>query len=114
MEPQKKLYSLEMFDADDPEFVHSIVEMFVTNTPVEIATIKAAIANDEMEKLRHHAHKLKPHFLFFGSSDIQQTMQMIEDIARASAGKEQLPGLIEFAEKNSALMIAQMKADLLS
>ncbi len=109
-----KLYSLEMFDADDPEFVRSIVEMFVTNTPGSLVMIKKAFEQDEMETVRQQAHKLKPHFSFFGASGVQQMMQAIEDIARGGEDKDKLPGLIERAEKTSTLMIAQMKADLLS
>jgi CheY-like chemotaxis protein len=109
-----KLYSLEMFEADDPEFVRSIVEMFVKNTPVTIAEIKAAFEQDDMESLRQHAHKIKPHFSFFGAPHLQQTFQMIEDIAKTSNNKEKLPGLIDCAEKTSFLMTEQMKADLLS
>lgn len=109
-----KLYSLEMFEADDPEFVRSIVELFVKNTPGSIAAIKNAFEVDEMETVRQQAHKLKPHFSFFGAPGIQQAMQRIEDIARGNEDKEKLPELIECAEKTSLLMIAQMKADLLS
>ena len=39
---------------------------------------------------------------------------MIEDIAKTSNNKGKLPELIDCAEKTSLLMIAQMKADLLS
>jgi CheY-like chemotaxis protein len=112
--PKNKLYSLDMFEADDPEFVRSIVEMFVVNTPGSIATIKQAFEQNEMETLRQQAHKLKPHFSFFGAPEIQQAMQKIEDIARGIDNAEKLPELIECAEKSSSLMIAQMKADLLS
>ena len=109
-----KLYSLDMFEADDPDFVRSIVEMFVSNTPGSIAAIKQAFEQNEMETLRQQAHKLKPHFSFFGAPEIQQAMQKIEDIARGHDTVEKLPELIECAEKTSTMMIAQMKADLLS
>lgn len=109
-----KLYSLEMFDADEPDFVRSIVEMFVANTPGSIAAIKNAFEKDEMETVRQQAHKLKPHFSFFGAADLQQTFQMIEDIARGTDRKEMLPDLINCAEKNVIAMVDQMKSDLLS
>jgi len=112
--PKEKLYSLDMFDADDPEFVRSIIEMFVTNTPNSIVAIRNAFEQDEMEALRQQAHKLKPHFSFFGAPVIQQAMQMIENIARGNDGKEKLSELIECAEIRSNMMIEQMKADLLS
>lgn len=108
-----KLYSLEMFDADDPEFVRDIVEMFVVNTPVSIDAIKKAYEMNEMETLRQQAHKLKPHFSFFGASALQKTFQQIEDIAKSKTDTEQLPDLISGAEKVIVLMIDQMKEDLL-
>lgn len=109
-----KLYSLDMFEADEPDFVRSIVEMFVANTPDSIAAIKKAFELDEMETVRQQAHKLKPHFSFFGAAGLQQTFQMIEDYARANENKEQLPDLINNAEKKILLMVEQMKTDLLS
>ena len=109
-----KLYSLDMFDADEPEFVRSIVEMFVANTPVSIATIKKAFEQEEMETVRQQAHKLKPHFSFFGATGLQQTFQMIEDLAKEKDNIEKLPELINCAEKNILLMVEQMKTDLLS
>lgn len=112
--PQGKLYSLEMFDADDPEFVRSIVEMFVANTPDSIASIKRAFEMNEMETVRQQAHKLKPHFSFFGASGLQQTFQLIEDLAKGNNQNEELPNLISCAEKKIILMVEQMKVDLLS
>jgi CheY-like chemotaxis protein len=112
--PKDKLYSLEMFDADDPEFVRSIVEMFVTNTPGSIEAIKTAYEKNEMETVRQQAHKLKPHFSFFGAAGLQQAFQMIEDIAKANENTEKLAELISCAEKTSSQMIAQMKTDLLT
>ena len=112
--PKGKLYSLAMFDADDPDFVRSIVEMFVSNTPGTIASIKKALESDEMESVRQLAHKLKPHFSFFGAAGLQQTFQMIEDLAKESDSKEKLPDLINNAEKKILLMVEQMKTDLLS
>jgi CheY-like chemotaxis protein len=109
-----KLYSLDMFEADEPDFVRSIVEMFVANTPGSIAAIKKAFELDEMETVRQQAHKLKPHFSFFGAAGLQQTFQMIEDYARANDNKEQLPDLINSAEKKILLMVEQMRTDLLT
>lgn len=112
--PQDKLYSLEMFEADDPEFVRSIVEMFVTNTPGSIASIRKAFEAGEMEVVRQQAHKLKPHFSFFGATHLQQTFQMIEDLAKDNNPDQKLRELIHSAEKSSSLMVEQMKKDLLT
>jgi len=112
--PTGKLYSLEMFDADDPEFVRSIVEMFVNNTPVAIVAIQQAFEKNELETVRQQAHKLKPHFSFFGAAGLQQTFQTIENLAKENDHHEELHRLISCAQKNINLMVAQMKTDLLS
>jgi len=112
--PNGKLYSLEMFDADDPEFVRSIVEMFVSNTPGSVATIRKACEMNEMETVRQQAHKLKPHFSFFGAAGLQQTFQVIEDMAKENNDDEKLHELIKCAEKKIILMVDQMRVDLLS
>lgn len=109
-----KLYSLDMFEADEPDFMRSIVEMFVTNTPGSVTAMKDAYEKGEMETLRQQAHKLKPHFSFFGAEGLQQTFQKIEDLAKENNNKEQLPELINGAEKKILLMVEQMKADILT
>jgi len=106
-----KLYNLDMFEGEDSEFISSIIQLFLTNTPVSLELINSSHLAGDMEALRQHAHKLKPHFLFFGASDIQQTMQKIEDIARYSEGKELLPELIDCVVTKSNLIMAQMKDD---
>jgi len=112
--PLGKLYSLAMFDVDDPEFVRSIVEMFVANTPASLATIKKAYEMGEMEIVRQQAHKLKPHFSFFGATALQQTFQVIEDLAKEGNSDGNLSELINYAEQKIILMVNQMKTDLLS
>lgn len=108
-----KLYSLEMLDAEDPVFLHSIVEMFVNDTPLSIQAIRNAYESDNMTDLKFTAHKLKPHFGFFGALKVQQMMQKIEDIGRGLENKEKLPELISRVEQCSALIIAQLKEDIL-
>ena len=112
--PKGKLYSLEMFEADDPEFVRSIVEMFVNNTPGTIETIRKAFDAREMETVRQQAHKLKPHFSFFGAAHLQQTFQLIEDLSKDNGNDQKLNELILCADKSIALMVDQMRVDLLS
>lgn len=106
-----KLYSLEMFDVDEPEFVNSIVEMFVSNTPNSIKSLIEAFENDQMELMGQIAHKLKPHFGYFCVLNVQKVLQLIEDIGRGKAEKTNLPELIRFVDSNNSYLIAQLKKD---
>lgn len=111
LESNGKAYNLEMFEGEDEDFILSIIQMFITNTPVTLELIAEAHESDDMESLRQHAHKLKPHYSFFGASDVQQTMQQIEDIAKSNQGKEDLSKLIGCVVSKSEIIMNQMKTD---
>lgn len=111
LESNGKAYNLEMFEGEDEDFILSIIQMFITNTPVTLELIAKAHESDDMESLRQHAHKLKPHYSFFGASDVQQTMQQIEDIAKSNQGKEDLSKLIGCVVSKSEIIMNQMKTD---
>lgn len=110
----EKLYSLEMFEEDEPDFIRSIVEIFVVNTPDTLEAIRVAFDKKDWDEVRLLAHKIKPHFGFFGAVGLQKTLQMLEDIGNGNGNRSKFPELIESAEKNSSLLIAQLKRDLLS
>jgi CheY-like chemotaxis protein len=110
----EKLYSLDMFEEDEPDFIRSIVEIFVLNTPETLEAINEAFNKNDLDEVRQLAHKIKPHFGFFGATGLQKTMQMIEDIGIGTGNKSDFPELIESAREKSALIVAQLKSDLLS
>ncbi len=112
--PEKKLYSLKMFEDDEPDFVRSIIEIFVLETPGYIESIRNAFEMDNMSDLKLFAHKVKPHFGFFGALTLQNTFQMIEDIGAGNLIKDKFRDLFENAERESSLLIAQLKKDFLS
>ncbi len=109
-----RIYSLEMFEADDPEFLQSIVEMFVTSTPDAIAEMKLAYDKLDWELLRQHAHKLKPHFNYFMITKAASALQEVEEYARRANGIDKLPGLLEYIEKSGLQAVEQMKMDYLT
>lgn len=106
-----KFYSLEMFEGEDADFIKSIIQIFVTNTPQTLELIEKAQQVDDMETLRQQVHKIKPHYSFFGARDLQVVMQQIEDIARTNQKKELLPELICCVGSKSKLILDQMKSD---
>jgi CheY-like chemotaxis protein len=106
-----RLYSLEMFEADDPEFLESIVGMFVSSTPGAIEAMKNAFALQDWEQLRMHAHKLKPHFNYFMISEAALALQEVEEDARHIKEIEKIPALLQTIEHIGKLAVEQMKAD---
>jgi CheY-like chemotaxis protein len=106
-----RLYSLEMFEADDPEFLQSIVGMFVSSTPGAIIAMKDAFEKQDWEQLRMNAHKLKPHFNYFMISEAALALQEIEENARHVKELDKLPSLLQSIEKIGQQVVEQMKAD---
>ncbi len=111
---ESKLYSLKMFEDDDPEFVRSIIEIFVFETPGYMESIRNAFEMDNMAELKLIAHKIKPHFGFFGAFALQNTFQKLEDIGAGILGKDKFTELMEYAERESSLLVSQLNKDFLA
>jgi len=109
-----RIYSLDMFDADDPEFLQSIIGMFVASTPPAIEGMKRSHENKEWENLRVQAHKLKPHFNYFMIKVGAQALQELEELARHVTNLDKIPRLLDLIESNGMTAIQQMKEDYLS
>ncbi len=109
-----RLYSLEMFESDDPDFLQSIIGMFVNNTPASISLIRESYTKSEWENLRVAAHKLKPHFNYFMIREAASALQEIEELARNVTDMEKIPALIDIVDRIGSQAIEQMKADHLS
>jgi CheY-like chemotaxis protein/HPt (histidine-containing phosphotransfer) domain-containing protein len=108
------LYSLEMLETDDQEFIRSIVQMFCDNTPEFIDSMKTAYATRDWETLRQVAHKLKPHFIFFSVNGASDILHTVEEFARAHNDDPRLPEMLECVERTSKLVIKQMEANIMS
>jgi len=106
-----RLYSLEMFEADDPEFLESIVGMFISSTPGAIDSMNKAFLVKDWEQLRMHAHKLKPHFNYFMISEGALALQEVEEDARHVKEIEKIPALLQTIDQIGKRVVEQMKAD---
>ena len=109
-----RIYSLDMFEADDPDFLESIIGMFVNSTPGSIAAMKVSFGQKEWETLRIQAHKLKPHYNYFMITEAAKALQELEELARHATGEEKMPGLLNLIEQQGLLAVEQMTQDYLS
>jgi CheY-like chemotaxis protein/HPt (histidine-containing phosphotransfer) domain-containing protein len=108
---KNRLYSLEMFEADDPEFLQSIVGMFVSSTPDALNNMRQAFNKKDWEQLRMYAHKLKPHFNYFMITEAASALQEIEEISRHVKDLDKIPTLLQSIENIGLQVIEQLKAD---
>ena len=103
------LYTLDHFDPEDEEFLKSIIQMFIQNTPDSIKQLKLAYEELDWSLLRNIAHKLKPHFQYFGIDPVVKALQEMENIATMQTNTSRLPVLLATIEQISCSALEQLK-----
>ncbi len=64
------------------EFIIDMIDIFLMQTPEQVANLSKAIAEEDYPKVAEVAHKIKPTLAFVGANDARDTMQTIEHRAR--------------------------------
>ncbi len=64
-----KVYELtkvrELSD-DDPDFIKSMVDMFIQEIPMDLEQLGLGVVNDDRDLVHEYAHKIKPTVDMFG------------------------------------------------
>jgi HPt (histidine-containing phosphotransfer) domain-containing protein len=76
------LNHLEKISGGNKDFIREILQIFLEQTPREIAKLREYLEHDEMEKVEYYAHKLKSATDSIGFSEGRQLFNQIEDCAR--------------------------------
>lgn len=98
-------------DPEEEEFLKSIIQMFVQNTPDSIRQLKISYKNQDWVALRNLAHKIKPQFQYFGIEKAVKALQEIEDIASQQKNTKLLPGLLCSIEQISNIALEHLKKE---
>jgi CheY-like chemotaxis protein/HPt (histidine-containing phosphotransfer) domain-containing protein len=107
----KRLYTLDSFDGTDPGFMRSIVALFVISAPAMIQEMKEAFDKADYEQLRQLAHKLRPHFEYFGVADVSANLRETEEHARFLSKLDTIPDLLSRITEAGAEVVGQLKHD---
>ena len=70
-------YLEELYDGDY-EYAASIFETFLEHTVPEMQALRALIEQEDWEKIKKLAHKLKPSFAMVGLKDLERKMYLLE------------------------------------
>lgn len=82
-----KPYSLSLLEElDDKSQMRQLVELFLTNTPLQIQDLLAETGNKEWNKVYAHAHKLKGSAGIFQASELVALSQQIEKLVKVPGG----------------------------
>jgi hypothetical protein len=73
---------LQQFSEGDTEFELELLQMFVEDTQVHLAAIKAAIATNDFRQVEHKAHQIKGASANVGATTMRLDAEKLEKLAR--------------------------------
>ena len=60
------------------DFVAEMINMFLNSVPQSVSDLSAAIDNNDWDKVKSIAHRIKPSFGFVGVKNIQEILNQME------------------------------------
>ncbi|NNC95625.1 MAG: response regulator [Chitinophagales bacterium] len=110
---ENKLYDISKLGdmaAGNKVFVEKMLRIFCEETPKSIKLLKDHLDNEEYDKLRSVAHKMKPSIKMMSIDTIAEDVQMIEDFSGKKVNLDQLPSLVNKVVKVCNVVLAQIDA----
>ena len=95
MSNELDLSYLEEVTGGSSEMIVEMLELFKNETPEQLSSIEENIANQDWDKVRAEAHKLKPTFQYVGMESSYQLITAVETNAR---NREQLDTISELTD----------------
>ncbi|HEX8507394.1 MAG TPA: ATP-binding protein [Hymenobacter sp.] len=111
---QELCYDFDIFGklAENKEFIHQLLTLFVKHVPVQVQTLRDAIENEDWPVVLHEAHRLKT---TFGNLHIEPEtghLKQIEALAALPSQKKVFRPLIEAVVKSTNLYCALFSKEI--
>lgn len=103
-----KVYALS---DNDPEFVNSILELFVTEVPEDLALIKSGIKEKDYQQAYAYAHKIKPSLDLLGMNVAYEEILQVEAWTRAEGKRSEINATFESIENQIVNAVKEIKKD---
>ena len=89
------LNHLKKIVGNDPEFLRKVLQIFITNTPKDVAELSKFAAESNYEKMAFFAHKLKSASGAIGFNDAYDSFKEIESMSKKMEPIENLREKVE-------------------
>jgi HPt (histidine-containing phosphotransfer) domain-containing protein len=103
-----KVYALS---ENDPEFVQQIINLFVTEIPLDLELIKQGIEDKNHQQCYEYAHKIKPSLDLMGLNLAFEEMLQIESWAKADGKKKEIKEIYKSVSQQIEKAIKEIKKD---
>ena len=106
-----KVYALS---ENDPEFVQQILNLFVTEIPLDLEHIKQGIEDKNHQQCYEYAHKIKPSLDLMGLNLAFEEMLQIESWAKADGKKKEIKEIFKSVSHQIEKAVKEIKKDFIS
>ncbi len=106
------LDNLKALSKHNQSFVREILEVYLSNTPKDLAQLTVCVEKKDWPMVRYYAHKLKSSSFTIGFTQGHQMFQLIEKVIKNEEPVDQLPQLNEEIQKLCSECMVQVKIEL--
>ena len=106
-----KLDKIKDLAGDDHEFVNSIVQVFLEETPADLESLTNAISQENYTAIYQSAHKMKPNLDLFGMEETRQRILQIEGMGKEGKNLNLIKELHAQVSHEVNALLLKLKAD---
>jgi len=103
-----KVYALS---ENDPEFVQQIINLFVSEIPLDLEHIKQGIEDKNHQQCYEYAHKIKPSLDLMGLNLAFEEMLQIESWSKSDGKKKEIKEIYKSVSQQIEKAIKEIKKD---
>jgi len=112
---QEKLYDLTMLEeiaGDNPDFIKSMLQLFIDNTPADLSRMKEAFEQNNWKEVGSIAHKMKSSVSSLGIQSLEAALRRLEMKGEVNEAKETIHLLIQHMDEVLNKVYVQLKQQL--
>jgi HPt (histidine-containing phosphotransfer) domain-containing protein len=90
---------LEEVTGGSSEIIQEMLELFLSETPVQLESLKEHITQSNWDEIKAEAHKAKPTFLYVGLKNSHNNLVSIENHSRNKENLNEIRNLYNLVEE---------------
>lgn len=106
------LENLRVLSRNNDDFIREILEVYLTNTPRDIESMRAALSNEDWQTVRYFAHKLKSSSFTIGFIEAHGIFQQIEYAIRDNPIKPEVDHLVQHAIERCEACYVEIRLEM--
>ncbi|HPE34182.1 MAG TPA: Hpt domain-containing protein [Bacteroidales bacterium] len=110
----ERLYNLSYLKeqlGDNDEILQELIQIFLENTPADLADLNKSLENNDLEHLAAVAHKMKSSLATLKIDELKDVMVSIDKPFKTQELKKDLPGILAKINEVLAIVFEQLRED---